>query len=374
MKINIIFRKTPAFILFINLLFVSSCSDEEPSVNLAPQNGDFNLEMLSQTALPFEGGFVTDVFGYFDEESGKEYAIVGHVNQGGNVAVIEVSADGSTQIVSTIEDAQGFDVKVWRHYLYIGNGGPTGNFADKSLIYDISNPERPMQIGDLPPSHNLTISDNGFLILSGTVSGSGMVIMDLNSDPANPEVVWTDSRSSDSHDASVIGNRLYDFHSDETVIYDFSDPTNPIELGVIDDERIGYHHSGWATEDGNFLIIADEGFTALELAADLTIWDISDPSQATKVAEISDLESLSHNVYLKDNLAFVSYYASGFKLFDFSNPASPELLGQFDTTLENEINLDQAFRGAFGVYPFTELGHIYISDMVNGLLVLEYKP
>ncbi len=205
------------------------------------------------------------------------------------------------------------------------------------------------------PSHNIFIDDRGHLYLEGP----GLRIMDLKQDPTNPTLLWQDD-SNGGHDATVVGEMLYDFHASATNIYDVADPANPRLLGSIATPTIRLHHSGWPSEDGAHLFICDE--LASSLKPDLTVWDISQPDSPRQVASFIDPASSIHNLYVIGDYAFVSYYTAGFRVFDVSDPASPRVMDTYGTT----ALVGEGFSGAFGAYPFTKSGHIYVSN-VEGL-------
>jgi hypothetical protein len=62
-------------------------------------------------------------------------------------------------------------------------------------------------------------------------------------------------------------------------------------------------------------------------------------------------------------LAFVSYYAAGFRVYDLSDPTQPALAFEYDTSAPS----GEGWHGAFGVYPLAPSGNVYVSDMQNGL-------
>jgi choice-of-anchor B domain-containing protein len=349
-------------ILFLLFYLITACSsDDGPEL---PQ-----ISLLSQTEI--QGNLTTDVWGYVDQASGKEYAIVGDFSnlRDGNVTLIDVTEPIRPQVSSTISNVVGFDMKTFDHYLYVTNSDFPSASDDSSRIIDISHPEAPVVIGAFQPAHNIFI-EGAYLYMSFEFP-PGLRIFDIASDPLNPELVWENPTLSGGHDVAVIRNRLYDFHAgDATYIYDVQDPANPQLLGAVRSPNT-YHHSGWVTEDNNYLYICDE--TAADPLPDITIWDISEPDNPFQVGEISDSTSRAHNLYIINNLAYVSYYGAGFKIFDVSIPSSPVLLDQFETNLNGGSGIGNGFLGAFGVYPFSSSGNIFVSDMDNGLFVLEYR-
>lgn len=306
---------------------------------------------------------VTDVWGYLEPVTNREYAIVGYglFNNPpyAGVSIIDVTDPGNPFEVANLNTVPGFDVKVWQHYLYTVNGSlGTGG------IVDISDPAQPEVVGSFSSSHNIFIADNGFMYLEFP---NGVRIYDLNPDPTNPELVW--NGGSEGHDATVIGDRLYDFHGNSgTNIYDVSVPASPVLLGSITDPAIVYHHSGWPSEDGRYLFINDE--LAGHPTPDITAWDISDVDNPRKVGQFADPTATVHNLYIIGQYAFVSYYRAGFRVLDISDPTQIKIAAEFATSpgLPRE-----GFGGAFGVYPFSPSGSIYVSDEQEGLFIFSFS-
>lgn len=340
---------------FLMGLMISStgCSDND--------NDDGNnpgIQFLAKLELD---GTLTDVWGYVDEAVGKEYAVVGYglfepdLNSG--VHIVDVTDPRNPVLVASTNSVPGFDVKVWRNYIYTVNG--SGNGAGG--ILDISDPANPQNVGAFTSSHNIFITENGFMYLEVP----GIRIYDLNPDPTDPQLVW--SGGSNGHDATVIGPRLYDFNGIATNIYDVSDQTNPQLLGSINAPFIRFHHSGWPTTDGQFLFICDEGSRHPD--ADITVWNISDPGNPQFVTDFKDSTAIVHNLYIIGDFAYVAYYNSGFRVFDVSDPGQIKLLDEYDTS----VTTGERFEGAFGVYAFAPSGNIYVSDMFGGLHIFKFN-
>lgn len=303
---------------------------------------------------------MTDVWGYVDQSTNTEYALVGFglfVSGSGEsgVHIVDVSDAQNPSLVATITAVAGFDVKVWKNYMYTVTGITNGD----GDIVDLTDPANPRSVGTFPSAHNIFIADNGYLYSECP----GLRIFDLNPDPTNPQLIWRDNTTA-CHDAAVIGTRLFDFHGrGGTNFYDVADPTKPRLLGAVNPPSVVFHHSGWTSEDGAFLYICDEG--AHHPIADITVWDIRDVGNPKFVTDFGDSTAIVHNLYVIDDLAYVAYYTSGFRLFDISDPNRLTLVDEFDTSSQ----AGEQFAGAFGVYPFTGSGHIYVSDMQEGLFI-----
>ena len=310
-----------------------------------------SLTLHSQIDIP--GTFGTDVWGYLDPATGREYAIAGD-NSGGGITIVDVSNPDQPFQVANVSTVPGFDIKTWKNYIYTVNGSSgTGG------IVDINNINAPSVVGSFPSSHNIFISDGGYLFTED------LFTYNINTAPTSPQLVRNGGFG--GHDVAVIGSRLYDFHgSFGTNIYQFDNPANLQQVSVINDPSIAYNHSGWPSEDGNTLFICDE--LATHPTADITVWDISDLGDPVRIGDFADPNAIVHNFYVIGNYAYVSYYTAGLRIFDVSDPANITIVAQYDTSpLSGET-----FAGAFGVYPFLPSGLILVNDWTEGLFMFSF--
>lgn len=308
-------------------------------------------------ALPIfrpAGAFVADVWGFVDPATQKEYAIVGVQN--GSTYIVDCSDPTVPNIVGTIA-RRAQDVKVWSHYAYIVDGDGSGT---DGRIIDIADPTNPVLLPNtFPSAHNITISDGGFLFLSAP----GLRVNDLSADPLAPAALY--STNGAGHDVTIFGNLVLDF-SGGTGMRLWQLNTNPFALilhRAFTYGDISYYHSGDVSEDGHYLFLCDELATGQK--ADITIFDISDVKNPTYVTEINDTTATVHNLYIIDDVAYVSYYSAGFKAFDVTDPTSPVLMDGYDTS--PVYSSEGWTHGAFGVYPFSPSGTVYVSDEETGL-------
>ncbi|MDF1697182.1 MAG: T9SS type A sorting domain-containing protein, partial [Saprospiraceae bacterium] len=79
--------------------------------------------------------------------------------------------------------------------------------------------------------------------------------------------------------------------------------------------------------------------------------------------------SITHNQIIHGNKLYVSYYVDGLQVFDISDPVNPVREMYYDTS--TEAPGPGRYRGAWGVYPFLSSGNILVSDMQNGLFVID---
>jgi choice-of-anchor B domain-containing protein len=168
------------------------------------------------------------------------------------------------------------------------------------------------------------------------------------------------------HDMFVKNDTVY-WHGGPTGlhVYDYSiDPANPSFLGSI---SLGeYNHSGWLNDAGDIYVFAEE-----TLNTDVQICDVSDLSNINIVASVNSGgggNSIPHNVIIKGDYLYISYYHDGLYIFDISTPSSPILVGFYDT--EPAPTAPYTWHGSWGVYPFLPSGNILVSDTRHGLFVL----
>lgn len=314
------------------------------------------LTLLSQLDLPGGGG-ITDVWGYVDAQ-GREFALVG--NNWLGLQVVEVTDPYNPILRTTVTTVPRQDIKSWQHYVYTVDGNLNLQGANGAIL-DFQDPLNPVVVGSLPPGHNLFIDEDGYLY----ISYPGLKVYDLNPDPTAPQLVWADTLTQ-GHDACVVNGRLYNFSGpDGTFIYDVTVPTHPVLWGQITDPTIGFYHSGWVWRD-DFLFIDDE--LAMDPAPDITVWLVHDSWAIARIGEFSDASSTVHNSYVVGDFLISAYYTAGLSVLDLTLPFAPVPADAYDTTT---LVGEGIYQGAWGVYPFSPAGHIFVSDRSNGLFVFD---
>ncbi|MHC5210004.1 MAG: LVIVD repeat-containing protein [Planctomycetota bacterium] len=343
-------------VLLVSVLIVAGSS-------IQAQN--FNVTRLSR--LDQHAGY-NDIWGYTAPD-GREYALLGVVN---GLAVINATDPVHTYEVGFFPGPQCTwrDIKTWGTYAYEVNDCLGG-----VRVIDMSNPEAPQLVNEfgfssIVHAHNVQIDpDTGMLYAVGT--SQGMVIFDLSVDPVNPPIVKTwngqgiPGANGYVHDVQVSNGRA---HAGLIYagLYAMLDVSSLPNISVMATKPTGsdFTHSTWTSADGQVLVTADEDTGN----RNLEIWDLSDPADPEVIAKLSQGGStIPHNPFIRDQVVHVSYYGLGYLAFDISDPANPKKVGQFDTSPAGGVGL---FSGAWGCYPFTESGVVYVSDMQRGLFCL----
>src|SRR5690606_30793514 len=95
----------------------------------------------------------------------------------------------------------------------------------------------------------------------------------------------------------------------------------------------------------------------------LKVIDVSDLNNMQVLSTLSSgiaTSSIPHNVIIRNDFAYVSYYYDGLYIFDISDAANPVITGFYDTSTEPN---GTSYKGAWGVYPYLPSGNVLVSDM-----------
>ncbi len=334
------------------------------------------MSLFGQLNMTYVGNLtydirVSDIWGYA-APNGDEYALVG-LNTG--VSVVSLSDPANPTEVSFLPGANSNwrDIKTWDQYAYVTN--ETGNGL---MVIDLTDPNNATSTdyedlgnGDILTNlHNLYIDEFGYIYLAGgsnDVNSGGAIILDVFTDPANPAFVAYGNNVY-SHDFYARGNILYasEIYEGTLTLYDVSDKNNIIQLGS-EMTPFEFTHNAWPNDAGDVVFTTDE-----QANAPVAAYDVSDPSDIQLLDEFIPIETLGegvipHNVHVWNDWLIISYYTDGCILVDGSNPSNLIEVGNFDTF----IPASSGFDGAWGAYPFLPSGLVLVSDIGNGLYVLE---
>lgn len=348
-----------------------------------------------------------DVWGFVDLNSGREYAVAGFDT---GTAVIDVTDPGNPVEVGFVEGQRTTwrDVKIyqffdaaqdrWRAYAYVTADGA----SDGLLVIDLSG--LPHSIGkvayesDFFSAHNAYLAGADYstgialtkatpvLVIAGSDLGSGQYRSYSLADPAAPAFIGGATAPDYMHDASSIritdarketcpnaGNYcevLLDFNENTVDIWDITDAASPMRLSqsAYTDSHQTYVHSGWWSEDRQFLFVHDElDEQRLGLTTTLRVFSLADLKSPTQVGEwTGPTNAIDHNGFVRGNRYYMSNYSRGLTVLDISDPTAPQTVGSLDTYPFSD---NTGFQGAWGAYPFFFSGSIAIQDMDSGLFL-----
>ncbi|MEM9404039.1 MAG: choice-of-anchor B family protein, partial [Pseudomonadota bacterium] len=283
-----------------------------------------SVNLISQTARSsFSSNpvAVADIWGFIDLNTRREYVIVGVQN---GTAVFDVADPVNPREVGFVggRSATWRDIKVlqlfdnaagrWRAYAYVTTDGTT----DGLVVIDLGGlPHTIAQVtysSDFQNAHNVYLTDTDYatglaldsaspqLIIAGSGRDNGQFRTYSLSDPSAPQFVQRIGAAGYMHDATSLRiedarvaqcagsgsscNVLVDFNEQNVEIWDVTNAANPSRLAVVPEyPNRGYVHSGWWTEDRQFVLVHDE----------LDESDVGLASTTVRVLSLTDLTNPS---------------------------------------------------------------------------------
>ncbi len=315
-----------------------------PSISFAQSSS--NVTEIGQIApIGIGNNLYQDVWGMVDKSTRIEYGLI--ASQQG-VILLDLSNPFNPIEVSRMGNSRfDFDVKAFGHYVVSGVGE----------IFDISDASNPVLISTFVGAHNVYV-DYPFLYTACNNN-----IWDI-SDPSNPQFIG--SYGEGCHDLVVMNDTAYVASGrGGTRILDVSnkyDIKTLLHFSLPDE----YSHYTFPTRDRQYLFLTDElGVWGT------TVWDISDYSNISMVAQFT-IHSLSttHNLFIKENYAYISHYTDGLRILDITNPTNISEAGFFYTNFPPDTT--NRFLSNWGVYPYSPSGLIYLSDRNRGFFAVDF--
>ena len=363
------------------------------------------LSHVGSTAISTNPGNAADVWGFVDLNSNREYTIVGFEN---GTAVFDVTDGENPREIGFVDGQRTVwrDIKVyqfwnattgrWNAHAYVTTDGS----SDGLFVIDLSGlPHSVARLSfpsDFSAAHNVYATHTDFgtglsltgdaptLVIAGSNLNSGPYRAYSIDSPASPsfEVMPGSGRGDYMHDAAsmiLTDSRkdtqcvnatsyceiLFDFNELTFDVWDITDTSNPVRLSRTNYPNVAYVHSGWWSEDKQFLYVHDElDERDFGLNTTLRVYSLADLTAPVSAgAWTGPTRAIDHNGFVRGNRYYMSNYSRGLTILDISDAANPVAAGRLDTYPASD---GSSFVGAWGTYPFFHSGNIAISDIGSG--------
>jgi len=366
---------------FLLLLASSSHAQVYQSLNINLQSNWYDSTVIAEPAYGIK---YNGIWGY--EANGHEYAIVGSTAGVYFVDITNPQSPVTSDFVVGRRDACIWrEIKTFDHYAYLISDDQSPNsFQIVDLQYL---PDSVHVVADynslFERGHTLYVDGNKLYV--GIVRGGmftqnmSMAVFSLN----NPEVPVFLRSINDDYPTLLASNQVHDmFVRNDTVyascgydglfIFKYDSVINHFQLinSITTYPSQGYNHSSALADNGS-LVFMDEVPSGLPIK----VLDVNDLQNLTVTATFSSNPIVTpHNPFIIGNTCFVAYYLDGLQVYDVSDPYNPIQTAYFDTHNQEPLGgpyPSLAYQGAWGAYPFFSNGNIAVSDMQNGLFVLQ---
>jgi photosystem II stability/assembly factor-like uncharacterized protein len=218
-------------------------------------------------------------------------------------------------------------------------------------VYDISDPEEPLQLNDEENTLGFTCAGQMELIGSRMYveDWAGLRVVDI-SQPDEPR---------DLGKIPVVGS-FYSLAADKGYVYGanpqasgslhaikWRDPRNPAVIGPLE--------SSWSVGS----VLSGDYLYVPAWANGLRILDVSEPSDPREVATLdeSQLDGYANSLVGEDNYLYVLVSEQGMRVVDVSNPRKPKPLGTFNpSTAGSYVNIEKISVAQGAIYLATYPG------------------
>ncbi len=369
-----------------------------------------DIDLLSWIPLPELGATMnpsmtngSDLWGWTDPETNKEYAIMGHTD---GATFVDITNPISPTVMGKLPAHSPLnffhlwgDMKVYSNTLYkVHESGGEG-----MQVFDLT------QLRDATPgttftatahyagfgyAHNIVINEqSGFAYVVGTgvddtmcppyeEKSGGLHIIDLSS-PHNPTHAGCFNQDGYTHDAQCVmyggpdadyqgAEICFNANEDSLTIANVSNKMTPTLIMTATYATAQYSHQGWLTEDHRYFLMNDEidEYNGTVTGTTTYVWDVMDLDNPTLTGIYQPGNTaIDHNLYIVGSTVYQANYGSGLRIFQINDLANADLseTAYFDTYPEND---DPDFNGVWSVYPYFSSGVLAVSDFSRGLFIL----
>jgi choice-of-anchor B domain-containing protein len=362
------------------------------------------LAYLPSSALGAKRGiWISDLWGWTDPDTGREYAIVGRID---GTAFVDVSNPSNPVYLGELPLTEGAqpnlwrDMKVYQNHAFIvaDNAGEHGmQVFDLTQLRHVASPPvtfKPTTVyHEIHSAHNLAIDEEtGFAYTVGNSAGGQTCgghphMVDIRN-PEQPTFAgcYVIPGSPGTHDlqcvvyhgpdTTYVGHEIcFSSASNLLDIGDVTDKKNPVSIATATYPNLAYSHQGWLSEDQRYFYLDDE-LDEVSGGADRTrtlIFDVADLDDPILVNQyMGETSATDHNLYVRGHYVYESNYVAGLRILDIADPTHPVEVGYFDTVPSSPNK--PGFAGSWSNYPYFASGTIVVTSIREGLFLLKQRP
>ncbi len=358
-----------------------------------------NIDLMSFLPLAdIGGGSGTDIWGWTDSLTGKEYALMGRSSGTSFIDISDPDAPVYIGNLPTHTVASAWrDIKTMGNFAFIvseasNHGMQVFNLAQ---LRDVTNLpvtfSATTHYDAFGSAHNIAVNpQTGFGYATGTQNAAdgcngGLHMIDL-SNPGAPAFAGCYGEDGYTHDAQCViytgpdsdyndgvtpREICFAYNEDTLTIVDVTDKSAPSLIARRGYVGSGYTHQGWLTEDQETLLLDDEGDEQANGHNTRTyVWNVKNlDNPSVTMTYDAPVASIDHNIYIKGDFAYEANYQSGLRILDLGDLADGEITenGYFDIYPTGN---SASFNGAWSSYPYFDSGVVVVSGIEQGLFVL----
>lgn len=340
---------------------------------------------------PIGGNAGSDVWGWYDSQGDREYALVALTD---GTAFVDITDPENPQHLGVLPSARSDsgerDVKVYMDHAYVV-AGPAGHGLQ---VFDLANLRgvtetqdflADITYSDFGEAKGLAINESSgfaYVVLSDTC-GRGLHMVDIRT-PNNPMFAGCYSAAEtldaqcifyDGPDLDHLGAEIcFGSNINQFDIIDVTDKSSPAQISTLTNPNINLYHQGWLTEDRRWFFLDDE-FDERDNGVPTTthIFDIADlDNPVYAFAYEAQTQAADHNQFISGNRVFQANFAAGLRVLEIGDLSIREIaeIAFFDTAPSRDDPVNSV--GAIGVYPFLPSGTIIVND-TSGVFLLKMQ-
>ena len=337
----------------------------------------------------------SDVWGWIDPETGRNYVLAGKEN---GTAIVDITDPKRPVYLAELPTASPQnliwrDIKIFDDHAFIVAESPMHGMQvlDLTRLRDLDPDEAPVTLEEdarytgFLRAHNIVINeDSGFAYAvdqrdDAEDCGRGMHMVDIN-DPTNPTFAgcYDDTRVHDAHcviydgpDTRFTGRELCITSTgggQSVGVVDVTDKANPVTLSITPYPNSGFSHQGWLLDGHRYFLHNTESTSRMPQGVD--IFDLADLTTPQHIGFFENpAQSTQHNLYQKNRYAYQSNYKSGLRVYDTRNVGDGQLreVAFFDVYPPND---DTGFGfGTWSNYPWFSDGVVAVHGYQGLFLV-----